>query len=77
MTQRRITPSLDAQLNGMGGRPSRNMQGTPRANIDATCILIDRQSGRSYRVEAPRAIITLLEKASDAVKGLTGTKIVK
>ena len=45
MTQRRITPSLDAQLNGAGGRSSRNLQGTPRANMDATCILIDRQSG--------------------------------
>ncbi len=41
------TPSLDTQLNGAGGRSSRNLQGTPRATMDATCILIDRQSGRS------------------------------
>lgn len=67
MTQRRITPSLDAQLNGMGGRPSRNLQGTPRANMDATCILIDRQSGRSYRVEAPRAIIGRERSQADVV----------
>ena len=67
MTQRRVTPSLDAQLNGAGGRPSRNLQGTPRANMDATCILIDRQSGRSYRVEAPRAIIGRERSQADVV----------
>lgn len=67
MTQRRITPSLDAQLNGMSGRSSRNLQGTPRANMDATCILIDRQSGRSYRVEAPRAIIGRERSQADVV----------
>lgn len=67
MTQRRISPTIDSHHITDNARYSRNLQGTPRVNMDVACTLIDRQSGRTYRVEAPRAIIGRERSQADVI----------